>query len=602
VCVALAASESLTNRTGRTATAVTVTFSEQVRVTSYDEGIFPTKEPSSRSETFRFSGGQLENGTRFAVSWTPSTAEITSTEWETPGVSAATSSGAASAPLTYEQIMAQIAQYPGPDEPLYQPKPDEQIWLTDLEGHADIYDNDSIKINYASGFDKSQITRIDVCRNGVKLGFVPTLFDVLTNEQMKTFDGDPAERTPKSDHTDHAIFGYKYEVRVWSVERQIVGPLAVRIRTPFKYQFGSPYAFLGYVWEGGLSGMSNTTILSLLRKLKTWGYEGVNVNFNCYVADPYSSTVFRLPGPDSAIADWTSFSASDEQLSNLLDLARQAGLETSVRMQLYVSKEWTHHTWDYSATIRPRDVEGFFTSYLELASHLAAIANDHGSLLFTPFTEMDSIGRETERVKRFYTQLAAAFDGELGFEESTNHYLEGWGFSFGGDLNTSFAQLAGKFWDWRDPAGRPMVIEWSCWTPPLETLNDQRLSSLLEGMVSFWEPALRYYKATYPGSRIRFGEIGTYNIDGIGRGGDYANALLQAAGTQDAQEVADIWAAYIVAAMAMELDGLNIWSLDLNRDFDPTSYYHAQFWGVTQSGFSPALAVISALLGGEWKP
>jgi hypothetical protein len=83
VCVALAASESLTNRTGRTAIAVTVTFSEQVRITSYDETVLPTKEPSSRSETFRFSGGQLENGARFSVSWTPSTAEITSTEWET---------------------------------------------------------------------------------------------------------------------------------------------------------------------------------------------------------------------------------------------------------------------------------------------------------------------------------------------------------------------------------------------------------------------------------------------------------------------------------------------------------------------------------------
>jgi arabinogalactan endo-1,4-beta-galactosidase len=85
VCVAFGASESLTNRTGRTATAVTVTFSEQVRITSYDESVFPTKEPSSRSQTFLFSGRQLENGARFSISWTPSTAEITNTEWETAG-------------------------------------------------------------------------------------------------------------------------------------------------------------------------------------------------------------------------------------------------------------------------------------------------------------------------------------------------------------------------------------------------------------------------------------------------------------------------------------------------------------------------------------
>jgi hypothetical protein len=88
VCAVLAASESLANRAGRTATAVTVTFSEQVRITSHDESVFPTKEPSSRSETFRFSGGQLENGTRFAISWAPSAAEITNSEWQTAMASA----------------------------------------------------------------------------------------------------------------------------------------------------------------------------------------------------------------------------------------------------------------------------------------------------------------------------------------------------------------------------------------------------------------------------------------------------------------------------------------------------------------------------------
>jgi len=104
--------------------------------------------------------------------------------------------------------------YPGPDEQLYQPEPDEQIWLTDLDGHGDIYDNDSIKINYAPGFDVSQITKIDVYRNGIKLRFVPQKIDVLTNAQMKTFDGNPAERSPASNHTDHAIMGYEYEFKI----------------------------------------------------------------------------------------------------------------------------------------------------------------------------------------------------------------------------------------------------------------------------------------------------------------------------------------------------------------------------------------------------
>jgi hypothetical protein len=618
VCAALAASESLRNDSMKTASGVTIQFSDSVRVTSWDTATFPTCSPSSgRAESFAFSGGELGSGGQFRVSWTPSTAEITDTEWETTGASTAGSTTGSSAPLTYEQIMAQIAQYPGPDESLYVPAENEQIWLTDLEGHADIYDNDSIKINYAPGFDKSQITRIDVYRNGVKMRFVAALFDALTNEQMKTFDGNPAENTPKSSHTDHAIYGYRYEVSVWSSSRQIAGPLVVRIRSPFSHVFDSAYAYLGNAWEAAVSGtswdnsvpMPTAQVLALLTKVKSWGYKGVSINVSCWVSDPFSSVVFRLPGVDLTVADWR-FTASDEQLSTLLDLAEQAGLDAEVRMQLYVSRTWADQTGDYSASMRPRDVDSFLDSYFELAAHLARIAEQHGAVLFTPFTEMDSIGRETERVKTFYTRLTSVFSGEFSFEESTHHYLDGWGFSLSGKLSSPFAQLAGQFWDWKDPQGRPMVIEWSCWTPRLESQNDQRLSVLVGGMLSSWSPALDYYRAKYPVNTIRFGEIGTYNTDGVARGGDYFYALAEAArktgaasvGIRDAQEVADIWAAYIISAMAMRLRGLSVWDLELSRGFSAAYNQGHNSFGTTQTGFSPALAVISALLGGEWNP
>ena len=129
-------------------------------------------------------------------------------------------------------------------------------------------------------------------------------------------------------------------------------------------------------------------------------------------------------------------------------------------------------------------------------------------------------------------------------------------------------------------------------------------------MQSLWRPALDYYRGKYPANPIRFGEIGTYNVDGIARGGDYANARLEEAGkartdstgTRDVQEVADIWAAYIISAMAMRLQGLSVWDLELTRGFHLTYDHGIYSLGVTQTGFSPALAVISSLLGGEWNP
>jgi len=77
----LGATESLTNHSGKTASGVVLTFSESVRITSYDQAVFPNQEPTGRAETFTFSGGELPNGGRFKVTWTPSSAEITSSEW-----------------------------------------------------------------------------------------------------------------------------------------------------------------------------------------------------------------------------------------------------------------------------------------------------------------------------------------------------------------------------------------------------------------------------------------------------------------------------------------------------------------------------------------
>jgi len=83
VLTASAASEYLTNRTGKTATAVTVTFSEEVRITSHDESVFPNQEPAGRAETFTFSGGELADNGRFKLSWTPGSASVVNCEWLT---------------------------------------------------------------------------------------------------------------------------------------------------------------------------------------------------------------------------------------------------------------------------------------------------------------------------------------------------------------------------------------------------------------------------------------------------------------------------------------------------------------------------------------
>jgi hypothetical protein len=570
----LAASESLTNRAGRTATAVTVTFSEEVRITSYDEGVFPTKEPSSRSETFRFSGGQLENGARFSVSWTPSGAEVTSTEWETTG-SASTGSTASGVPLTYEQIMAQIAHYPGPDEPLYVPVEGEQIWLTDLEGHADIYDNDSIKINYAPSFDKSQITKIDVYRNGVKMRFVPALFDILTNEQMKTFDGSSAEKSPASKQTDHAIMGYTYSLRIFKASSSSpLRVLSASIKSGVTWHPKYVYAYMDGRWNQYMAyfALSDGEILDFFRKLVENGFNGISLDFNLFVDDPRSNTVTTQSYDPASTTPWgivTTPTVAD--FSRVISLAMSASLQVNVRGHYYMSDKYlAEHpgTGEYSGTMNPSSIEAWLNNSLALLRPYLQLFEELHVERFTTFTENDSIERHVSELQAYFTGLASLFGGDIGFEESTNHYLEGYGYTTQWVDAQPFEQLVGRFWGWTDTGslnvrGRRLMVEWSCWEVELETQNDQRLSQLIEEFVSFWTPAQVFYRSTYPGHEIVWGEIGTYPADGISRGSDYLWQYVRGHEVFDLQEFNDAWAAFLTASAALGMDGIEVWYVPL---------------------------------------
>ncbi|MCK5827980.1 hypothetical protein KAH43_05575, partial [Candidatus Bipolaricaulota bacterium] len=483
-----------------------------------------------------------------------------------------------------------------------------EIWLTDLEGHADIYDNDSIKINYADSFDQSRITKIEVYRNGIKMDFLPDMIGSLTNDQMKTFDGNLLENTPASSHTDHAIWGYEYLLDFVSKE-PAESPVhrKITVLSPALPKFNTPYAYIGTNWESRSAdaGLTDDEIGALLRELKNSGFVGISVNVNCYIETVYSSDVFILTKPDGVTSLW-SRTASDEEIARILSLAAEQDLETELRMQLYVSHEWTSVHGGYSGEVDPENPGRFFMSYGDLALHYAALAEAYGAVLFTPFTEMDAIEKYTDEVRQFYGGLDSVFSGAFSFEEGTHHFLLD---SAGYNLECRFENSVGRFWDWTDTAGEPLTVEWSCWTPTLETQADQRLSVLVERMVEFWAPALGFYREHYPDNRIRFGEIGVYTMDGICLGNDYYSALQDASssyqfGIIDEQEVADIWAAYLIASHYMELDGLTAWTFLPSRNWEeiykiqPASSQH---FGAVASGISPPLAVISSLLGGEWE-
>ncbi len=152
----------------------------------------------------------------------------------------------------------------------------------------------------------------------------------------------------------------------------------------------------------------------------------------------------------------------------------------------------------------------------------------------------------------------------MGFEEATNVMLTGDSVINDTPIHTesAFARLVRNFtfWDWKDSQGRPMRIEYSCWTPPLETQKDQRVSVMTRNFVKLWSIPVDYYSSTYPDDPQMFGEIGTFNADGVCLGPSYWNMTNK---VYDEQERADIWYAYLKGAKELGIESLSVWAFPL---------------------------------------
>ena len=541
------------NDTGLTATAVTVTFDQQVRITSYDQSVFTTEDPVGRATSFRFSGGELENGMRFSMSWSPSDAEITDVQWETTtGPTGTAGTGTSAGPLTYDQIMAQIAHYPGPDEPLYQPKADEQIWLTDLDGHADIYDNDSIKINYAPGFDKSQITRIEVYRNGVKMRFLPALFDALSNEQMKTFDGNPEEHSPASSHTDHAIMGYTYEFRfATSSSLLALTPASATVKSGIIYD-GEIWIFVGGDAWRALDMLSDASLKASLKKTAEFA-DGVVLRTTYFLLNDASDGVVPLYVQEPGVTpDWARTLTRDEML-RFLRISRELQIPVEVGVEVWESESYAaaHPGWG-RGSFTPRDVNAWFRNYTAICVENARIAQEGGAVMFCPFVEMNCLAQYPEKIAEVGAAVKQVFTGRLDFDEATNQYLMGFN-AYNGEtrLDRNAVQLSRDYdvlgMNWWDITG-------------LDSTADQRYSVIVGNAVKFWAPAFSLHRARHPWVEIDFGEVGSRNIDGGILGWDERIATDPWSLAYDYQESSDLLGAIVDTAAYYGVGRIVAWT------------------------------------------
>jgi hypothetical protein len=193
---------------------------------------------------------------------------------------------------------------------------------------------------------------------------------------------------------------------------------------------------------------------------------------------------------------------------------------------------------------------------------LIPLLNKYHVTLITPFTEMEGIKKYPDLIKQMYTEINGAFDGEIGFEEATNHLINGYCIACKNG-QSMFPQLAGTFWNWHDKYSRPMVLEYSAWDVPLITDRDQRLSLLEKAFYSFWKQPVDYYRAKYPDNQQIFGEIGARNVDGYCLGPEKLQMIPASQRVYDEQEMADLFYAIFTGSKKLGVNSINVWTFPL---------------------------------------
>jgi len=426
--------------------------------------------------------------------------------------------------------------------------------------------------------------------------FLPNRFDVLTNEQMKTFDGNPLEHTPASNHTDHAIWGYEYGIHFLDQKSEPISTLAANVKPPFTLTGGYQFVNLFFWWDAPMAHLDDVRLQAYLGRFRDLGWKGISLDYWLNLDSPHSNELlFWSWGWHT---NWIE-TAKDDELRRILTAAAEVGLDTEVRMQMHVSGVYKATHADCGTGCRsllePTDIDLFFTNYTEKCLVVADILEETGGDIFTVFVEADSLGRYGELTRSLLDAISERFSGRLAIDQSTHHYLRGR--SPNDEELHSPEEIMGlsTFWDWESASGTGVDVQMNTVDPICSADADQSLSDMASTFFQDWIPAVQYYNVKYPENRIAFGEVAITSYDEAARLGW---EVIANDTPEDWQEGVDLVAAICIAVEAFGLEGMSFEYMDLLWE---TLHAPERHWHMAPIA-SPIHRTLAALLGGEYSP
>ncbi len=279
--------------------------------------------------------------------------------------------------------------------------PSISVVITSLEGNSEVLDSDSLIAN-VSGLEgnKSKLT-YKWFRNGIILKEAQNA--VLSNLQMKSFYGNPAEYTPASSHADHAITGYKFSVFVFDEVGKKIGNDTVTIQGPtVDLEMKGINIVTWENWQT-IDGKAKASIIDMQKRLNpNW----VSIWTLHYQDGINSSIIYAKPtGDPSTINDIYTI----EQIK----IAHGLGLKVILYPQvwLYINGKGTPANREHIVPTTK-----WFKSYKEMIIQQANIAEANNVEMFVVGVELLDTEKETSQWLDLISEVRQHYHGLIAYD------------------------------------------------------------------------------------------------------------------------------------------------------------------------------------------
>lgn len=285
----------------------------------------------------------------------------------------------------------------------------ETIKIVNQDGNTEFTQDDSLQVQFLdSNIDREALTYIWY-RNEIR--FMETREPNISNESMKTFTGIEEEKTPKSNHTDHAIRGYSYKVKVMDSNENLIGSDEIIIGGS---AFGNSKIRAVHFSNEFASDVESPQALGSMDFL----FRRVDMNWavvdsQYYVENVNSTEIIEVYEENDVLASTSSL----EAIASMIKHAHNQGIGVIYNPQIMALSGEDRESM--------KTTPEWFSSYEKFIVEQAEFAEENNVEVFSVGCELRSMGPFEEEWRKIIDTVKQVYSGKITYFTNTNYTPEG---------------------------------------------------------------------------------------------------------------------------------------------------------------------------------